>query len=256
VRGNDIAMVFQDPLASLDPTFTIGSQMAEAIRLHEKVTKRDATRRAAELLAKVHIPDPEHCLRAYPHQLSGGMRQRVMIAMALSCRPRLLIADEPTTALDVTIQAQIVELFRELRDSDGLAVLFVTHDLELVSELCDEITVMYAGQVVEQGETLETFRTPHHPYTAALLASSSDAPDASRASALPGDVPTPGHFPSGCRFHPRCVHALEECAAGDLRLESVEGTTRTNRCLRSQDLALGGVDVLQVTDDPAPVVTP
>jgi oligopeptide/dipeptide ABC transporter ATP-binding protein len=246
-------MVFQDPLASLDPTFTIGSQMVEAIRLHQKIGKREATQRAAELLARVHIPDPAHCLRAYPHQLSGGMRQRVMIAMALSCNPRLLIADEPTTALDVTIQAQIVDLLRELSDSQGLAVLFVTHDLELVSELCDDITVMYAGQVVEQGETTETFRTPHHPYTAALLASSTAAP---RASVLPGDVPTPGHLPSGCRFHPRCAHALEECAAGDLTLDSVDGTTQSSRCRRHRELALTGVDIDHMSDAPAPVAAP
>jgi oligopeptide/dipeptide ABC transporter ATP-binding protein len=255
VRGNDIAMVFQDPLASLDPTFTIGSQMVEAVRLHEKVNKADATRRAADLLAKVHIPDPHHTLRAYPHQLSGGMRQRVMIAMALSCQPRLLIADEPSTALDVTIQAQIVELLRELRDTEGLAVLFVTHDLELVSELCDEITVMYAGQVVEQGDTAAVFRRPHHPYTAALLASSPAAPAESRASALPGHVPTAGHFPTGCRFHPRCGQAAAQCATGQVTLNVVDGG-RTSRCLRHAEVVLAGVDLDLSEDGPAPVVTP
>jgi oligopeptide/dipeptide ABC transporter ATP-binding protein len=254
LRGNDVAMVFQDPLASLDPTFTIGSQMVEAIRLHEKIDKREATRRAADLLVKVHIPDPGHCLQAYPHQLSGGMRQRVMIAMALSCHPRLLIADEPTTALDVTIQAQIVELLRELRDSEGLAVLFVTHDLELVSELCDEITVMYAGQVVEQGETAAVFAAPHHPYTAALLGSSPAAPDAARATALPGHVPTPGHLPEGCRFHPRCAYATDECAAGEVALDVVD-TARTSRCLRHAELVLTGVDIAH-SDDRSPRAVP
>jgi peptide/nickel transport system permease protein len=255
IRGNEIAMVFQDPLASLDPTFTIGSQMVEAIRLHEKVSKADAHQRAEELLAKVHIPDPGHCLRSYPHQLSGGMRQRVMIAMALSCHPRLLVADEPTTALDVTIQAQIVELLRELRDSENLAVLFVTHDLELVSELCDEITVMYAGQVVEQGATADVFRAPHHPYTAALLASSPGAPEATRASALPGHVPTPGQFPAGCRFHPRCVHATSECTTDRVKLELVDGARRT-RCVRHAEVVLRGVDIEHVDAEPAPVVAP
>jgi peptide/nickel transport system permease protein len=255
VRGNDIAMVFQDPLASLDPTFTIRSQMVEAIRLHEKVGKEEAARRAADLLARVHIPDPEHCLQSYPHQLSGGMRQRVMIAMALSCRPRVLIADEPTTALDVTIQAQIVELLRELRDSEGLAVLFVTHDLELVSELCDEITVMYAGQVVEQGDTADTFRAPHHPYTAALLASCGAAPETSRASALPGHVPTPGQFPTGCRFHPRCAHAVEECSTVEVAVDLVDRTRRT-RCLRHDELVLTGVNIHEGADGSAPAVLP
>ncbi|HEV3347114.1 MAG TPA: dipeptide/oligopeptide/nickel ABC transporter permease/ATP-binding protein, partial [Methylomirabilota bacterium] len=172
IRGREISMVFQDPLASLDPSFTIGNQLMEAMRLHETMSRSAARSRAVELLESVHIPDPARRLSAYPHQLSGGMRQRVMIAMALSCSPRLLIADEPTTALDVTIQAQIVELLKELREEMDLAVLFVTHDLALISELSDEIAVMYAGEVVEQAPTTELFARPRHPYTAALLAAS------------------------------------------------------------------------------------
>ena len=226
IRGRDIAMVFQDPLASLDPTFTIGSQIAEAMRLHEKLSRKAARARAVELLQSVHIPDPARRLSAYPHQLSGGMRQRVMIAMALSCYPRLLIADEPTTALDVTIQAQIVELLHELCESQDLSVLFVTHDLALISELSDEIAVMYAGEVVEQAPTADLFARPRHPYTAALLAASPGvrlaagplgaagrerAPSRSVPHRLPlpsalrvrrGRLPGPTHRPGGRRRGP------------------------------------------------------
>jgi peptide/nickel transport system permease protein len=256
IRGRDLAMVFQDPLASLDPAFTVGYQMSEAIRLHERVSRAAARARAAELLTRVHIPDPEYRLRAYPHQLSGGMRQRVMIAMALSCHPRLLIADEPTTALDVTIQAQIVELLRELRESENLAVLFVTHDLELVSEFCDEINVMYAGQVVEQGETSSIFRAPRHPYTAALLASTPGARTTSTIPALRGQVPTAGHFPAGCRFHPRCQFSVAACTAGAISLDAV-GEQRRCRCIRQAELSLPGVDVSPSSTSPrSTVVTP
>ena len=211
-------MVFQDPLASLDPSFTIGSQLTEAMRLHEKLSRSAARARAVELLTSVNIPDPARRLSAYPHQLSGGMRQRVMIAMALSCRPRLLIADEPTTALDVTIQAQIVELLRELRESMDLSVLFVTHDLALISEMSDEIAVMYAGEVVEQAPTAELFARPRHPYTAALLAASPGARlAAGRPALLAGQVPQDGQFPAGCRFHPRCTFAEDACGTSPWR---------------------------------------
>jgi peptide/nickel transport system permease protein len=250
IRGRDIAMVFQDPLASLDPAFTIGHQMCEAIRLHERVSKAAARARAAELLARVHIPDPEHRLRAYPHQLSGGMRQRVMIAMALACHPRLLIADEPTTALDVTIQAQIVDLLRELREAENLAVLFVTHDLELVSEFCDEINVMYAGQIVEHGDTATVFRAPRHPYTSALLASTPGVRSTATTSALRGHVPPAGQLPSGCRFHPRCELAVDACRSGAVALEEL-GERRRCRCVRQAELSLPGVD-LAIADTPAP----
>jgi peptide/nickel transport system permease protein len=240
LRGADIAMVFQDPLASLDPAFTIGYQLTEAIRLHEPLTRRAASDRAARLLESVHISDPVRRLSAYPHQLSGGMRQRVMIAMALSCHPRLLIADEPTTALDVTVQAQIVELLRELSDAEGLAVLFVTHDLALVSELSDEIAVMYAGQVVEQAKTTELFARPKHPYTAALIGAtpgvraSTDGP-----SLAAGGVPQAGQFPVGCRFHPRCDFAQDLCRIGEVAMEIVR-EEHLCRCRRHSELTLPG----------------
>ena len=233
IRGRDIAMVFQDPLASLDPTFTIGSQLLEAMRLHEKLSRAAARARAVELLRSVHIPDPARRLSAYPHQLSGGMRQRVMIAMALSCYPRLLIADEPTTALDVTIQAQIVELLHELCESQDLSVLFVTHDLALISELSDEIAVMYAGEVVEQAPTAELFARPRHPYTAALLAASPGAVACDgRSALLDGAVPQAGLFPAGCRFHPRCAFAEDDCRHEPIALEVLDGERRS-RCRRT-----------------------
>ncbi len=241
IRGRDIAMVFQDPLASLDPAFTIGYQLVEAIRLHEKVSRAAARDRAARLLESVHIPDPVQRLSSYPHQLSGGMRQRVMIAMALSCHPRLLIADEPTTALDVTVQAQIVELLRELRESTDLAVLFVTHDLALISEFSDEIAVMYAGQMVERAATVDMFAHPLHPYTAALLAAQPGIRETlDRPSLIAGQVPQAGQFPSGCRFNPRCDYAEGACRSEAVEL-TVVGGDRQCRCRRSEELTLLGV---------------
>jgi oligopeptide/dipeptide ABC transporter ATP-binding protein len=245
IRGREVSMVFQDPLASLDPSFTIGSQLTEAMRLHEKLSRSAARARAVQLLQSVHIPDPAQRLAAYPHQLSGGMRQRVMIAMALSCAPRVLIADEPTTALDVTIQAQIVELLQELRESMDLAVLFVTHDLALISELSDEIAVMYAGEVVEQAPTAELFARPRHPYTAALLAASPDvraAEGSARSTLLAGHVPQAGQFPAGCRFHPRCPFVEDACRHEPVALEVVS-PGRQCRCRRADELALPGVGV-------------
>jgi len=241
IRGREISMVFQDPLASLDPSFTIGNQLQEAMRLHEKLSRSAARARAVELLESVHIPDPARRLSAYPHQLSGGMRQRVMIAMALSSSPRLLIADEPTTALDVTIQAQIVELLRELRDEMDLAVLFVTHDLALISELSDEVAVMYAGEVVEQAPTTELFARPRHPYTAALLAASPGVRSSNgRPALLTGHVPQAGQLPTGCRFHPRCDFAEEACRSESLPLVAVSDG-HLCRCRRAEELALPGV---------------
>ncbi len=241
IRGRDIAMVFQDPLASLDPSFTVGYQLVEAVRLHEKLSRAAARDRAARLLESVHIPDPAQRLSAYPHQLSGGMRQRVMIAMALSCYPRLLIADEPTTALDVTVQAQIVELLNELRETHGLDVLFVTHDLALISELSDEVTVMYAGQVVEHAATADLFARPRHPYTAALLAASPGIRDlADRQALIAGQVPQAGQFPTGCRFHPRCAYAEDSCRGEPLLLRAA-GHDRQSRCRRLEEITLPGV---------------
>jgi peptide/nickel transport system permease protein len=241
IRGGDIAVVFQDPLASLDPSFTVGYQLVEAIRLHERLSRSASRDRAARLLESVHIPDPAQRLSAYPHQLSGGMRQRVMIAMALSCHPRLLIADEPTTALDVTVQAQIVELLNELRKTEGLAVLFVTHDLALISELSDEVAVMYAGQVVEHAATADLFAHPRHPYTAALLAATPGIRGpADRQALIAGQVPLAGQFPSGCRFHPRCAYAEESCRSEPIALVAA-GPDRQSRCRRLDELTLPGV---------------
>ncbi len=213
VRGRDVAMIFQEPMSSLNPVLRIGDQIAEAVLLHEPVDRAAAARRAVELLAMVGIPDPERQARDYPHQLSGGMRQRVMIAMALSCSPRLLIADEPTTALDVTIQAQILELIAELRERLGMAVLLITHDLGVVAETADRVVVMYAGRVVERAGAAALFGAPRHPYTSALLRAIPELEPTTVPSlyTIPGTVPSPGRRPSGCRFAPRCELAFDAC---------------------------------------------
>jgi peptide/nickel transport system permease protein len=242
LRGREMAMVFQDPLASLNPAFTVGFQLGEAVRLHEKVTKAAARARSVELLRRVGISDPERRLALYPHQLSGGMRQRTMIAMALACHPRLLIADEPTTSLDTTVQAQIVDLLIDLQQTEGLAVLFVTHDLALVSELCDETAVMYAGEIVETSATLALLRAPRHPYTASLLAASGGrTPDRSR-SRFGGGVALPGNYPTGCRFHPRCAFATSACEESPVALEATSPGRRC-RCLRETELSLTGIEI-------------
>jgi oligopeptide/dipeptide ABC transporter ATP-binding protein len=213
VRGNEISMIFQEPMTSLNPLHTVGDQIEEAVRLHQDVDRGQARDRAIEMMELVGIPSAARRLRDYPHQLSGGMRQRVMIAMALACRPRLLIADEPTTALDVTIQAQILELMRELRDRFGMAILLITHDLGVVAEMADEVAVMYAGLVVERGPVAEVFRAPQHPYTEALLHSipllgtTQEQP----LRVIPGMVPSALDWPAGCRFAARCEHAFGRC---------------------------------------------
>ena len=212
VRGNRIAMIFQEPMTSLNPAFTCGDQIDEAVRLHLGLDARAARERTVDLLREVGIPAPEQCADEYPHRLSGGMRQRVMIAMALSCNPSLLIADEPTTALDVTIQAQILDLLKRLQASAGMAVLMITHDLGVIAEVADRVAVMYAGRIVERAEAASLFQTPRHPYTRGLLASRprlSERRD--RLEAIPGAVPDPAHFPTGCRFHPRCPLADDRC---------------------------------------------
>jgi len=212
-RGSRIAMIFQEPMTSLNPVFTVGNQIVEAVRLHQNVSARDARQIAIDMLRKVRVPSPEQRVDDYPHQFSGGMRQRVMIAMALACDPQLLIADEPTTALDVTIQAQILDLLRELQQETGMSILMITHDLGVIAETAHEVAVMYASKVVEQAPVAELFANPKHPYTHGLFASR-PKPGASKAHKLPsiqGMVPSPLRFPAGCKFHPRCEHCVDRC---------------------------------------------
>ncbi len=216
VRGNQIAMVFQEPMTSLNPVYTIGEQIVEAVLLHQGVSTRQASDIAAQALSDVGIADAKQRLKEYPHRLSGGMRQRVMIAMALACQPRLLLADEPTTALDVTIQAQILELLRKLQKEKGMSVMLITHDLGVVAENADVVAVMYAGRVVEYGSVHDVFRSPLHPYTQGLFASMPVlGSGVHRLVTIPGNVPNPSNFPSGCAFHPRCsqVNGDATCAS-------------------------------------------
>ncbi|WP_254448933.1 ABC transporter ATP-binding protein [Thalassococcus sp. S3] len=213
IRGGRVAMIFQEPMTSLNPAFRIGDQIAEAILCHQGGTRTDALAHAGEMLARVGIPSPAQRLREYPHQLSGGMRQRVMIAMALANDPMLLIADEPTTALDVTIQAQILDLIRDLRRETGMSTIMITHDLGVVAEIADDVAVMYGGQVVEQGPVAAVLDDPQHPYTIGLLGAMPrlDQPD-ERLAIVPGSVPSIGAMPSGCRFRSRCAFATAACA--------------------------------------------
>src|SRR5213592_4969010 len=213
VRGNRIAMIFQEPMTSLNPVLTIGEQIAEAVMLHQGLAKKDAWDRAVEMLEKVKIPLARERVRDYPHQMSGGMRQRVMIAMALSCNPSILIADEPTTALDVTIQAQILELMKRLQRNHGSSILLITHDMGVVSDLAERVAVMYAGSVVEEGTKAAVFRDPQHPYTWGLLGSIPRVgrPRVRRLTAIPGTPPSLLALPPGCRFAPRCRHRFDRC---------------------------------------------
>jgi len=212
IRGKQIAMIFQEPMTSLNPVFSVEDQIGEAIMVHENIDKGGLRRRCIQLLRDVGIPSPEERLKDYPHQLSGGQRQRVMIAMALACNPDLVIADEPTTALDVTIQAQILSLFRELKKKRDMSLLYITHDLGVVSTIADRIYVMYAGIIAEQGRTGHIFREPKHPYTQSLLASlPSRAKRGKTLYSIPGTVPNPAYKPAGCPFHPRCPHAIDPC---------------------------------------------
>ena len=212
IRGRRIAMIFQEPMTSLNPVFTIEEQIGESILAHEKVDQEEARQRCIQLLKDVGIPSPEERLKDYPHQLSGGQRQRVMIAMALACHPDLVIADEPTTALDVTIQAQILNLFRELKRKQEMSLLYITHDLGVVANIADRVYVMYAGVIAEQGEVARIFHDPRHPYTQGLLASlPSRAKRGKTLHSIPGTVPNPAYKPEGCPFHPRCPFAIETC---------------------------------------------
>jgi oligopeptide/dipeptide ABC transporter ATP-binding protein len=213
IRGNDISMIFQEPMTSLNPVFTVGEQIAESVRLHQRADRKEAEERAVEMMRLVGIPSAEKRVHDYPHQMSGGMRQRVMIGMALSCNPKLLIADEPTTALDVTVQAQILELMKDLRERLGMAILLITHDLGVVAEMVDEVAVMYGGKVVERGPVKEIFANPEHPYTEALLKSIPllGMRYTTPLKAIRGMVPSPLNWPTGCRFAPRCDYAFERC---------------------------------------------
>ncbi|ADI27939.1 ABC transporter ATP-binding protein [Geobacillus sp. G4] len=231
IRGNEIAMIFQEPMTSLNPLFTIGNQLVEAIRLHTKIGKKEARARAVEMLKLVGLPRAEQMLDEYPHQLSGGMRQRVMIAMAMVCRPALLIADEPTTALDVTIQAQILALMKELNQTFGTAVMMITHDLGVVAELCDRVIVMYAGQIVEEGSVRDIFRNPKHPYTAGLIRSIPDIRGKKeRLYSIPGQVPKPGTVRCGCRFAARCEWVVDRCRHEDPLLYETSEQGHRARC--------------------------
>lgn len=231
IRGNEIAMIFQDPMTCLDPVYTIGDQIIETIRIHEDLSKREYRVRALELLRLVGLPDPETRIDAYPHQLSGGQRQRVMIAIALACRPNLIIADEPTTALDVTVQAQIMQLLKDLQSQFGTAIILVTHDLGVVAEMADRVVVVYAGQVVEQSGVRELFEKPEHPYTAALMRSIPriETDRNQRLQTIKGNVPSLKELPSGCRFHPRCSFATEKCQMEEPPFFEV-GEGRVSKC--------------------------
>jgi peptide/nickel transport system ATP-binding protein len=237
VRGNEMAMIFQDPMTSLNPVYTIGAQICESIQVHENVNKRSGNRRAVELLKQVGIPNPESRVDDYPHQFSGGMRQRAMIAMALACNPDVLIADEPTTALDVTIQAQIIELIDRLKDDFNSAVILITHDLGVVADVADEIVVMYAGRVVEQAPTRKLFYDPQMPYTWGLLGSIPrlDRPKTERLHSISGTPPSLINLPRGCKFRPRCPHAFDKCMEEPDLENRVEEPGHLDRCWLTVD---------------------
>ncbi|RYF82548.1 MAG: ABC transporter ATP-binding protein [Comamonadaceae bacterium] len=244
IRGRDIAMVFQEPMSALDPVFTIGAQIAEAWRAHNpQGSAAEARERTVQALAQVGIPLPERRYHEYPHQLSGGMRQRVMIAMAIICEPKLLIADEPTTALDVTVQAQIMDLLRALCERTGMAMLFITHDLGVVAETCTRMITMYAGEVVEDAPVDNALMRPRHPYTSGLLRSLPRLSERrAKLSSIPGRVPSPSAMPGGCRYRARCAHALPECASEQELRAAAEGDEppRWARCMRLEELELPG----------------
>jgi peptide/nickel transport system ATP-binding protein len=237
VRGNEIAMIFQDPMTSLNPVYKVGDQIVEAILTHESISKRDARRRAIELLRQVGIPQPEQRVYDYPHQFSGGMRQRAMIAMALSCNPDILVADEPTTALDVTIQAQILELIDRLKDDFDSAVILITHDLGVVAEVANEILVMYAGRVVERGKKRDIFYDPQMPYTWGLLGSIPrlDRPKPEKLHSIEGMPPSLINLPRGCKFRPRCPHAFNRCETEPELKSSVSDSSHLDRCWLTVD---------------------
>jgi peptide/nickel transport system ATP-binding protein len=240
IRGARIGMIFQEPMSALDPVFTVGEQIAESLRTHRGFSRRQAREQAIQALDAVGIPLPQRRVDEYPHQLSGGMRQRAMIAMALACEPRLLIADEPTTALDVTIQAQIIRLLVDLSRRSGTALLFITHDLGVVAETCDRLLTMYAGEVVEDARVDDALVRPRHPYTSGLLRSIPRlSPRKSVLPSVPGRVPALTAMPVGCRFQPRCAHAGPDCGQPQA-LQPVDDSGRRTRCIRQAELALPG----------------
>jgi peptide/nickel transport system ATP-binding protein len=235
-RGRTISMIFQQAIRTLDPAFTVGEQIAESVRRHERASRKQAWRRAVEMLERVHIPRAAERAKEYPHTFSGGMSQRVMIAMALACSPKLVFADEPTTALDVTVQARILDLLREIQRDTGIAVVFISHDLGVIAELAQQVVVMYAGQVVERAGVEELFLRPRHPYTAGLLNAIPAVGRGRRLISIPGNVPAPGAMPTGCRFHPRCPHEIVgRCDDAPVNLVA------DVRCVRSGEVTLLGI---------------
>jgi peptide/nickel transport system ATP-binding protein len=236
LHGRRIAMIFQNPSSYLDPLMTIGRQVAEPLVHHEGLSPREARVRAVELLRQVGIPDPQHTAQAYPHQLSGGMRQRAMIAAAVACEPRLLVADEPTTALDVTVQAQILRLLLELRDRTGLAIILITHALGVVASICDSVAVMYAGRIMERADKRDLIRHPKHPYTMGLIRSQPDlVAEGDELPSIEGQLPALDQLPAGCRFHPRCPYALVDCRRREIDLEPA-GEGHRVACIRWREL--------------------
>ena len=240
IRGNEISMIFQEPMTSLNPAFTVGDQIAETYRRHRGVGRKEGLARAVEMLDLVGIPNARRRVREYPHEFSGGMRQRAMIAMALSCDPKLLIADEPTTALDVTVQAQILNLLVSMREELGMGIVFITHDLGVVAEICDRVVVMYAGEVVETAPARELFAQPSQPYTEGLLTAMPQLGARSgRLASIPGRTPEPWAMPTGCRFAPRCPYSHDKCATGPIPLLPI-AVGRETRCIRTDELDLQG----------------
>lgn len=237
IRGNRMSMIFQEPMLSLNPAFTVGEQIAETVRRHLGLARKPAWAHAVDMLDQVGIPNARGRANRYPHEFSGGMRQRVMIAIAIACKPRLLIADEPTTALDVTIQAQILELLREMCIAGDLAMMFITHDMGVVADICDDVAVMYAGEIVETGNVRELFASPNHPYSEGLLRSVPTLDNRGQLISIPGSTPAPWELPTGCRFHTRCPYVQEDCLTESPKLMSVEGTY--TRCIRRNHIQLG-----------------